>query len=43
MSIETNYEFSLFGFYGISVFVGYLIPNTFLYKKHFYFKQFSSA
>ena len=30
------------GFYGISTFVGYLMPNSFLYKL-FYFKQFSLA
>ena len=30
-------------FYGISTFVGYLMPNSFLYKKQFYFKQFSLA
>ena len=29
----TNHIFSwLFGFYGISIFVGYLMPNPFLYK-----------
>ena len=33
----------LFGFYGISTFVGYLTPNPFLYKDQFYFKQFSLA
>ena len=33
----------LFGFYGISIFVGYLMPNPFLYKNQFYFKQFSLA
>ena len=27
--------------YGISTFVGYLMPNPFLYKNQFYFKQFS--
>ena len=27
----------LFGFYGISTFAGYLMPNPFLYKQ-FYFK-----
>ena len=32
----------LFGFYGISTFVGYLTPNPFLYNQ-FYFKQFSLA
>ena len=31
----------LFGFYGISTFVGYLMPNPFSYNKQFYFKQFS--
>ena len=30
----------LFGFYGISTFVSYLMPNPFLYKQ-FYFKHFS--
>ena len=33
----------LFGFHSISTFVGYLIPNSFLYKNQFYFKQFSLA
>ena len=32
----------LFGFYGISTFVGYSMPNPFL-NNQFYFKQFSSA
>ena len=32
----------LFGFYGISTFVGYLTPNPFLCKQ-FYFKQFNLA
>ena len=32
----------LFGFYGISTFVGYLTPNKFLWKL-FYFKQFCLA
>ena len=32
----------LFGFYGISTFVGYLMPNPFLCKQ-FYFEQFSLA
>ena len=31
------------GGYRISISVGYLIPIQFLYKKYFYFKQFSSA
>ena len=33
----------LFGFYGISTFVGYLIPNSFLYKQKVLFQtiQFS--
>ena len=33
----------LIGFYGISTFVGYFMPNQFLYKKQFYFKQFTLA
>ena len=28
---------------GISTFVGYLMPNQFLYYKQFYFKQFGLA
>ena len=36
-------EFGLFEFYGISTFVGYLMPNPFLCIKQFYFKQFSLA
>ena len=32
----------LFGFYGISTFVGYLTQNPFL-NNQFYFKQFSLA
>ena len=32
----------LFGFYGISKFIDYLTPNSFLWKL-FYFKQFSLA
>ena len=36
-------KFCLIGFYGISTFVGYLMPNLFLYNKQFYFKQFSLA
>ena len=35
--------FCLFGFYGISTFVGYLMPTPFLYIKQFYFKQFNLA
>ena len=31
----------LFGFYGMSTFVGCLIPNHFYFNKQFYFKQFS--
>ena len=31
----------LFGFYGISTFVGYLMPNPFYTNNQFYFKQFS--
>ena len=30
-------------FYGISTFVGYLIPNPFFVNNQFYFKQFSLA
>ena len=33
----------LFGFYDISTFVGYLMPNPFLNNNQFYFKQFSLA
>ena len=33
----------LFGFYGISTFVGYLMPNLFYTNKQFYFKHFSLA
>ena len=33
----------LFGFYGISTFVGYLTPNPFYTNNVFYFKQFSLA
>ena len=33
----------LFGLYGISNSVGYLIPNPFYTNKQFYFKQFGSA
>ena len=33
----------LFGFYGISTLVGYLMPNPFYANKQFYFKQFSLA
>ena len=35
----------LFGFYGISTFVGYLMPNPFLYKKSVLFQtiQFSMS
>ena len=33
----------LFWFYGISEFVGYLMPNPFCTNKQSYFKQFSLA
>ena len=33
----------LFGFYGISTFVGCLMPNPFYTNDQFYFKQFSLA
>ena len=34
----------LVGFYGISIFVGYLMPNPFFFTNNqFYFKQFSLA
>ena len=33
----------LLGFYDISTFVGYLMPNRFLTNNQFYFKQFSLA
>ena len=38
-----NLFICLFGFYAISNFVGYLIPNPFYTIKQFYFKQFSLA
>ena len=31
----------LFGFHGISTFVGYFMPNPFYKTKQFYFKQFN--
>ncbi len=31
----------LFGFYGISTFIGYLMPNPFYTNNQFYFKLFS--
>ena len=34
---------SLFGLYGISTFVGYLIPNPFLYKKTVLFQRSQSS
>ena len=37
-----RFLFCLFGFYGISTFVGYLMPNPF-YTNKSYFKQFSLA
>ena len=33
----------LFGFYGMSTFVGYLMPNPFYTNEQFYFKQFPLA
>ena len=33
----------LFGFYGISTFIGYLMPNPFYTNKQFSFKQLSLA
>ena len=33
----------LFGFHGISTFVGYLTPNPFLTNNEFFFKQLSLA
>ena len=33
----------LVGFYELSTIVDYLMPNPFLYKNQFYFKQFSLA
>ena len=33
----------LVGFYGISIFVGYLTPNPFYVNNQFYLKQFSLA
>ena len=33
--------FGLVWFYDISTFVGYLMPNPFLYNKQLYLKQFS--
>ena len=37
------YQGWLFGFYGISNFVVYLMPNLFYTNNQFYFKQFSLA
>ena len=37
------YDVYLFGFYGISTFVGYLMPNLFYTKKQYYFRQFGLA
>ena len=36
-------DIELFGFYGISTFADYLMPNPFHTNKHFYFKQFCVA
>ena len=36
-------NYLLFGFYDISTFVGYLMPNPFYANSQFYFKQFSLA
>ena len=33
--------FGLVWFYGISIFIGYLMPNPFNAYKQFFFKQFS--
>ena len=38
MRMNIFLDYCLFGFYGISTFVGYLMQN-----KQFYFKQFSLA
>ena len=35
--------YCLFGFYGVSTVVSYLMPNLFSYTKQFYFKQFNLA
>ena len=35
--------FNLVWFYGISTIIDYLMPNTFLYIKQFYFDQFRLA
>ena len=40
---NTRFVGWLFGFYGISTFVGYLMPNPFYTNKQFYFRQFNLA
>ena len=37
------FDFWLVGFYGISTFVGHLMPNPIHINNQFYFKQFSLA
>ena len=43
MNLFNPLQLWLFGFYGKSTFVGYLMPNPFLSNYLFYFKQFSLA
>ena len=40
---SVSFFLSFFGFYGILIFVSYLMPNPFFTNKQFYFKQFSLA
>ena len=39
--LKEELEVGWLGFYGISTFVGYLIPNPFYENSQFYLKQFS--
>ena len=43
MDLNWVFLFSLFVFYGISTFVGYLMQIHFYTNKQFYFKQLSLA
>ena len=43
LSISLFWLVGWLGFYGISTFVGYLMPNPFYTNNQFYFKQFSLA
>ena len=38
-----RYHVGWLDFYGISIFMGYLMPNSFYTNNQFYFKQFSLA